>query len=340
MEDAMAESTDPKGQWGGYSFSDGFGVSEFLSAEAQAEYRAQLDVPDMSVHGDVDAIRNQGDAHNTWLARWQEIHPCRIRAGKMAGVATDLVIPASGEAETNRGRVLMNLAGGGMWVRTRKGGLTESVPLAGTGKVRVVSAAYRQAPEHRHPAGAEDAVAVYRALLDTHDAKKIGIYGGSAGGWIAAQAVAALIVRGLPLPGALALISSCAICDGRIGDARLIANLADGKRPLTLEESHTPERDDLRYFEDVDLSDPLVSPAASLDMLSSFPPTLFVTATRDFMLSSAAFSHTQFLKAGVDAHLYVQEGLGHSFPIWFPGTPEAHDAYRRIWGFFNQYLAD
>ena len=294
----------------------------------------------MPVDGDVNEIRRELDARNTALARWQDIFQCRIRAVEMAGVATDVVVPAAGESDTNRGRVLINLAGGGMWVRTRKGGQTESVPLAGTGKIRVVSAAYRQAPEHRHPAGAEDAVAVYQALLETHDPKKIGIYGGSAGGWVAVQTIGALIDQRLPLPGALALIGSSAIYDGRIGDSRLIANLAEGKRPLTIEEALTPERDDLRYFQGIDLNDPRVSPAASLDMLSRFPPTLFATATRDFMLSSAAFSHARFLKAGVDAHLYVQEGLGHSFPISFPGTQEASDAYRRIWAFFNAYLAD
>ncbi len=336
----MIQDQDPKGHWGGYSFADGFGVSVFLSAEAQAEYRAQRNEPDMPIDGDVQEIRKQMDARNTDLARWQDIYPCRIQAAEMAGVPTDIIVPLNCESDANRGRVIINLAGGGMWVRTRMGGQTESVPLAGTGQVRVVSAAYRQAPEYSYPAGSEDAVAVYQDLLNTYDPEKIGIYGGSAGGWMAVQAITALTDRELPVPGALALINSSAIFDGRIGDSLPIPNLAEGKRPLTIQEAVTPDRDDLRYFADVDFNDPLVSPTVSLDVLGRFPPTLIVTATRDFMLSSAAVSHARFLQAGVDSHLYVQEGLGHSFPIRFPGTEEANDAYRRVWDFFNKYLAD
>ncbi|HJN49264.1 MAG: hypothetical protein QGI68_17470 [Pseudomonadales bacterium] len=38
----MTKDQDPKGHWGGYSFSDGFGASVFLSAESKAEYRGHV----------------------------------------------------------------------------------------------------------------------------------------------------------------------------------------------------------------------------------------------------------------------------------------------------------
>ena len=60
----MTQDKDPQGHWGGYSFADGFGVSVFLSAEAQAEYRTQRNEPNTPIDGDVQEIRKQMDARN------------------------------------------------------------------------------------------------------------------------------------------------------------------------------------------------------------------------------------------------------------------------------------
>ena len=60
-------------------------------------------------------------------------------------------------------------------------------------------------PEHPFPAAVDDAVAVYKALLKSYQAQNIGIFGGSAGGGLAAATVIAARDSGLPLPGAVAL---------------------------------------------------------------------------------------------------------------------------------------
>ena len=58
------------------------------------------------------------------------------------------------------------------------------------------------------PAASEDIAAAYRALLKDHRPENIGLYGCSAGGTLAAQAVAWLQKEGLPRPGAIAMICS------------------------------------------------------------------------------------------------------------------------------------
>src|SRR3546814_4106261 len=67
------------------------------------------------------------------------------------------------------------------------------------------------------------------------------------------------------------------------------------------------------YFNGTSPVDPLVFPARSLALLAKFPPTLLVTATRDFALSSTVYTHSRLVAQGVDAELHVWEGLPHAF---------------------------
>jgi hypothetical protein len=67
------------------------------------------------------------------------------------------------------------------------------------------------------------------------------------------------------------------------------------------------------------------------------PPTLFMTSTRDFLLSNTVTLHRAFLRSGVDARLVVFEGLPHTF--WGnPDLPESHEAYKIMASFFDERL--
>jgi len=94
----------------------------------------------------------------------------------------------------------------------------------------------------------------------------------------------------------------------------------------------------LDYFQGADLHSPLVSPAVSPQVLSKFPPTLIITATRGFELSSAVYTHTQLVKYGAPAELHVWEGLFHGF-FYNPDVPESRDAYDVMVKFFDRNLA-
>src|SRR3546814_8220851 len=61
------------------------------------------------------------------------------------------------------------------------------------------------------------------------------------------------------------------------------------------------------YFNGTSPVDPLVFPARSLALLAKFPPTLLVTATRDFALSSTVYTHSRLVAQGVDAELHAWE---------------------------------
>src|SRR5262249_60503864 len=61
---------------------------------------------------------------------------------------------------------------------------------------------YRLAPEHPFPAALEDAVTIYRWLVQEFDPRRIAFVGDSAGGGLAPAALYKLRGEGPPLPAA------------------------------------------------------------------------------------------------------------------------------------------
>jgi len=96
-------------------------------------------------------------------------------------------------------------------------------------------------------------------------------------------------------------------------------------------------RSALSYFDGADLRDPLVAPAVSAEVLAKFPPSLILTGTRGFELSSAVYSHSQLVRNGASAELHVWEGLFHGF-FYNPDVPESRDCYDVIVRFFDRQL--
>jgi acetyl esterase/lipase len=89
------------------------------------------------------------------------------------------------------------------------------------------------------------------------------------------------------------------------------------------------------YTGKTDLKDSVLSPIYA--NLHGFPPTLFITSTRDMMLSGTTTLDRAFLRSGVDARLVVFEGLSHAF--WLdPYLPESKEAYTMMASFFAAKL--
>jgi epsilon-lactone hydrolase len=131
--------------------------------------------------------------------RLKQQYPAAIEHKTVGGVPVDVVTPKSGIAGRNRNRVLLNMHGGG-FIGKCPDGLVEAMPIAGTGRIKVVTVDYREAPEAKFPAASEDVAAVYRELLKSYAPENIGLYGCSAGG----------VWRARPRPG-----SSPTSCRGR-----------------------------------------------------------------------------------------------------------------------------
>ena len=137
-------------------------------------------------------------------AEARRLYPVNVEESSIAGVRTDVITPLA-MPEANRGRVLINLHGGGFV--SDSGSLIEGIPIANLAKIKVVSVYYRLAPESPFPAAVDDVVAVYRELLKTYKPNGIGIFGTSAGAILTCEVAVRLKQLGLPLPAALGAFS-------------------------------------------------------------------------------------------------------------------------------------
>lgn len=307
--------------------------SRYASAEALAQFvRDANRSPAPGLGGPIEANRRYYDAINSdRVERMKKLYPVEITSEKIAGVGADIVTPAGGVNSANRGRVLINLHGGAFLWGAHSGGLVESIPVASVGKLEVISVDYRQGPEATFPAASEDVAAVYEALLKRYKPQNIGIYGCSAGGILTAQSVAWIAAHGLPRPGAVGTFCSSLV--DTWGDSAFAGPILSGHAPVA-----TPLLlVSLPYFKGADPHDPLVLPGVSATVLARFPPTLLISGSRDFALSSVLRSHALLVQAGVDAELHVYEGMWHSF-FSDPELPESRAAYDVMVRFFDRHL--
>ena len=122
----------------------------------------------------------------------------------MSGIDCDWLVPSGCEESS----VLLYLHGGAYIMgssRTHRAMVSYIAKEAG---MRALLPNYRLAPEYPFPAGLDDCVAVYRALLDGGTPpERIAIAGDSAGGGMAMATLMSLRDAGDPLPAAAFLMS-------------------------------------------------------------------------------------------------------------------------------------
>jgi epsilon-lactone hydrolase len=254
----------------------------------------------------------------------RELYPVNIEEKTLGGVRCDIVTPLAIPA-TKRNRVLINVHGGGFV--TDSGSLVEGIPIANLTKTTVVSVYYRLAPEHPFPAAVDDTVAVYKELLKTHKAHDMALFGTSAGAILTAEVAVKLKQLGLPLPAALGVFSGMGDMS-QPGDTIALYTIWGFGGYL---KPPTNDHHDAGYVGNTNPRDPVLSPLYA--DLHGMPPTLFVTSTRDLLLSGTTILHRAFLRAGDDAQLVVFEALPHAF--WYDyHLPETKEALDLMAGFF------
>lgn len=218
--------------------------------------------------------------------------------------------------------VLLNLHGGGFVVDS--GSWTENVPVAALTGYRVVAVLYRLAPEHVFPAARDDAEAVYRALLSERPARRIGLYGTSAGAILSTQLVARLRALGLPLPAALGFFSGSA--DLSVTDDAM--QLYGGPGIAQVARMYAGARA---------LDDPALSPLRGA--LRGWPPTMCLTSGRDFLQGTTSSLCRALDEQGVQANLQSFDGLPHAF--WsYVEAPESDLAFAAMARFLRGNLKE
>ncbi len=246
----------------------------------------------------------------------------------LGGVYCEVFTPDEGVAPQNKNRVLINIHGGAFQWGVRTASHLESIPIAAVGKINVVSVDYRLAPDHCFPAGSDDVLAVYKALLNDYSPESIGLYGCSAGALLSAQVIAQLQQEGAPLPAVVGL-SCCGAYYWNQGDSGHIVAALRGAPVSPLEENP--------YFKGVAADNPLAFPGNNPDFFKHCPPTVLVSASRDFALSAVIQTHAQLVKAQREAELHIFDGLEHAH-LYNADLPQSRDTYAAMLRFFLQHL--
>jgi epsilon-lactone hydrolase len=249
----------------------------------------------------------------------------------IAGVPVYVVKPAQ-IAPENRDRLLVHVHGGGYVSFAGKAATPEAILMAHYGQIEVISVDYRMPPDFPFPAAVDDAVAVWKAVIQSHEPSRVGLFGTSAGGGLTLATVLRLKELRLPLPGAL--MAGTPWTDlTQTGDSYFVNEFVDnvlGSYRGGLEAAAK------LYAGPHDLKEPLLSPIYG--DVSGFPPTLLLSGTRDLFLSNTVRMHQKLLQSGVRADLLVFEGQSHAQYLIVPEAPESAAAWHEVSGFFKQNL--
>ncbi|WFP74562.1 alpha/beta hydrolase [Mesorhizobium sp. WSM4906] len=191
---------------------------------------------------------------------------------------------------------------------------------AGTG-FEVVSADYRLAPEHLHPASFDDAFAVFEWVAAT-STLPIVLCGESAGGNLAAAVAQATRRHARRAIGQMLIYPSLG------GDETGRSYVEHAKAPLlTLADMDFYRR--IRSTPGQSVDDPTFSPLKDRDF-SGLPPTVIVTAECDPLSSDGETYRDKILAAGGQAVWREEPRLVHSFLRARPTVPRAAKAFARI----------
>ena len=182
--------------------------------------------------------------------------------------------------------------------------------------VSAVMPDYRLAPEHRFPAAVEDAVSVYKALLqDGYPPKGIIIAGDSAGGGLSVALLLALRDEGVPLPAGAFLLSPWLdlSASGESMETRRHLDPWFCKEDVALV---------AHYYSDEDqLTEPLVSPVFA--DVSGLPPICIQVGDHEVLLSDSTRLADNIRKAGGEVDIEVFDQMWHVFQVFHPVMPES-----------------
>jgi acetyl esterase len=176
----------------------------------------------------------------------------------------------------------------------------------------VVSVDYRLAPEHKYPAGVDDAYAAALWVVDHAasiggDPERVAIGGDSAGGNLATVTALQAVRRGGPPLCYQLLVYP--VTDASMGSVSYVDN----------GEGYQLTADAMKWFYDLyldggDADDPLVSPIrAPLDELAQLPPALVITAEFDPLRDEGEAYARVLEQAGVPVKPSRYDGQIHGF---------------------------
>lgn len=193
---------------------------------------------------------------------------------------------------------------------------------------RLFVADYRLAPEFPFPAGLEDAIAVYEAVLDTGvPPERVLFAGDSGGGGLVDSLLLTDKAKHLPRPGGVLLFSPEVEL---VLDEPSVTENAD-KDILPAQIPTEP------YLHGLDAHNPFISPVAR--DLAGYPPTLVAFGDEEMFRDAIRRFCADLRRDGVDVVELEEPDMFHVYPILMPWSSASHRLYDEIRAFTADLLA-
>ena len=250
-------------------------------------------------------------------------------AGQLGGVP---VIYVEVPGTTTTDAVILYFHGGFFAIGSAATSVGLAADLARQAHMQVVTVDYRLAPEHPYPAAPDDAMTVYRSLLDSgQDVARVALAGESADAGLALVTLVAIGRAGLPQPTSAILMSPWADLAGT-GDS--IKTRADDDPVITADAIRVRARD---YLGGADASDPAVSPVYA--SLAGLPPLLIQAGSHEILLDDAIRLAARAANDDVAVTLDVVPGVPHVFQGFAGILDEGQAALTRAGAFLREHMA-
>jgi len=248
----------------------------------------------------------------------------RVTPASLGGVPGEWVEgPKAGEL------VLLYLHGGGYFGCSAETHRPITVGFALQG-FRVYAPDYRLAPENRFPAAVDDAVAVYRALLNAgHSPGHIVISGESAGGGLTLSLMLALRAPGIPLPACAAVFSPWTDLAATGDSIRTNSNRCSMFIGTDIGPSAR------YYLGDTDPRNPLASPLYA--DLTGLPPLLIHVGADEVLRDDSTRLAERARAAGVTVELKIWPVVPHAWQLAAHMIPEGRASLREAGDFLRTH---
>ena len=257
--------------------------------------------------------------------------PAQVRTSPTtAGAQPALLVEPTGPSRVG---TILYFHGGSWVVGSPETALSLTANLVVRSGVRAISVDYRLAPEHPFPAGVEDGLAAYRALLDEGiEPTSIVFAGDSAGGGLCITTCLMARSAGLPMPAAVVAFSP-GLDATRTGASM---DTKAGFDPYFTRENMAPTS--ALYLAGADPRQELLTPATLAD-LTGFPPLLLQVGANEVLLDDSTRLAARARDAGVDVILDITADVPHVFQGFAGILDEADQALDRAALFLTQHLA-
>lgn len=243
----------------------------------------------------------------------------------LGGIPAVLVETDASEVD----RAVLYLHGGAYALGSARAGVGLASEVARRAGARAFSVDYRLAPEHPYPAGVEDCVAAYKALLGSGlEPERTVVVGESAGGGLVASTLVGAKAAGLPQPAAAALMSPWV--DLTLTDPMLAAKA--GVDPALSAAGLERRRDE--YVEEADAR--AASPAYA--DLTGIAPLLIHAGSHEILSGDALHLTRRAVECDVRVDLQIWPGVPHVFQGFAAMLDEGADALDALGRFLAAYL--